>query len=306
MTGFEDLKLLRAFVRIAESGSISAAARALSVTQPTLSRQLGQLERNAGVVLVRRDTHAMSLTGAGERLLSEARELLSHAEIASERMRAERDGLQGHIRIVAVLDSGQWIVPRLLAQFRREHPRMTAELHLTNRPSRFVVEGFDCGVLVGPLTDRSVAARKAGELQRSLAASPACLKEHGQPTEPVGLKRLPWMGILQPHFFIRDRIPLRRGREQRVVHLSPVLLMDGVTALREAAIAGAGMAVLPDWLIRAPLAEGRLQRVLPDWGIPPVDVHVVFPSGRVPRRVRAFVEFAVERLPGMIAGLSIP
>ena len=164
MTGFEDLKLLRAFVRIAESGSISAAARALSVSQPTLSRQLGQLERNAGVVLVRRDTHAMSLTGAGERLLSEARELLSHAEIASERMRAERDGLQGHIRIVAVLDSGQWIVPRLLAQFRREHPRTMLKLE---------IDHYQFGPLVPPKVfepylDSPVNIRPLAELRRAL------------------------------------------------------------------------------------------------------------------------------------------
>jgi DNA-binding transcriptional LysR family regulator len=103
MTGIQDLRLLRTFVRIAESGSISAAARALNQSQPTLSRQLGQLERSAGVVLVRRDTHSMSLTVAGERLLADAREMLSLAEIASERVREERESVQGHVRIVAVL-----------------------------------------------------------------------------------------------------------------------------------------------------------------------------------------------------------
>jgi DNA-binding transcriptional LysR family regulator len=247
----------------------------------------------------------MSLTVAGERLLADARELLSMAEIASERIRDERESIQGHVRIVAVLDSGQWIVPRLLAEFRRLHPRVTAELHLTNRPSRFVVEGFDCGILVGPLTDRSVAARKAGEIKRSLAASPALLRERGYPENPTGLKRLPWMGVLQPHFFIRDRVPLRRGKEQRVMQLVPVLLMDGVTALREAAIAGAGMAVLPEWLIRAPLADGRLECVLPEWTVPPVDVHVVFPSGRLPSRMRSFIDFAVERLPVLMEQLNV-
>jgi DNA-binding transcriptional LysR family regulator len=306
MTGIQDLRLLRTFVRIAESGSISAAARALNQSQPTLSRQLGQLERSAGVVLVRRDTHSMSLTVAGERLLADARELLSLAEIAGERVREERESVQGHVRIVSVLDSGQWIVPRLLAEFLRLHPRVTAELHLTNRPSRFVVEGFDCGILVGPLTDRSVAARKAGEIRRALAASPTLLRDHGTPTEPSGLKKLPWMGVLQPHFFIRDRVPLRRGKEQRVVQLAPVLLMDGVTALREAAIAGAGMAVLPEWLIRTPLRDGRLVTVLPEWTIPPVDVHVVFPSGRLPIRMRSFIDFAVERLAPMMDRMSVP
>lgn len=304
MAALQDLRLLRSFVRIVESGSISAAARGLNLPQPTVSRQLRQLEQATGVVLLRRDTHTMSLTAAGERLLADSRELLSLAEVASERVREERELVKGHLRIVAVLDSGQWIVPRLLADFRKLYPQITAELHLTNRPSKFIEEGFDCGILVGPLTDRSVAARKAGEIQRMLISAPSLLHHHGHPKNPSALRALPWMGILQPHFFIRDRIPLRRGREQRVVHLSPVLLMDGVTALREAAIAGAGITVLPEWLLGESMASGALERVLPDWSIPPVDVHVVFPSGKLPSRLRTFIDFAVQELPRGIQRLS--
>jgi DNA-binding transcriptional LysR family regulator len=267
---------------------------------------LRQLEQAAGVILLRRDTHAMSLTAAGERLLLDSRELLGLAEAAGERLREERETTRGHLRIVGVLDTGQWIVSRLLAEFRRQHPDVTAELHLINRPSRFVQEGYDCGILVGTLTDRSVAARKAGEISRTLVAAPALLKQMGVPSSPADLKQLPWMGVLQPHFFIRDRIPLRRGREHRIIRLSPVLVMDGVTALREAALAGAGMTVLPEWLIREPFATGSLVRLLPDWSIPSVDVHVVFPFGHAPGRVRRFVDFAVQRLPGLIESRSIP
>lgn len=297
MTVLENLRLLRTFVRIAESGSISAAARGLNCPQPTVSRQLRQLESSTGVILLRRDTHAMSLTAAGENLLADARELLSLAEVAGERVRRERDAVRGHLRIVAVVDTGQWIVPRLLAAFRQMHPGVTMELHLTNRPSRFIQEGFDCGILVGPITDRSVAVRKAGEIQRTLVAAPSLLKTAGTPRSPSDLKRLPWMGVLQPHFFIRDRVPLRRGRKQRVVRLSPILLMDGVTALREAAIAGAGMTVLPEWLIHEHVARGELRRLLEDWTIPPVPVHVVFPTGRLPNRLRTFIDFAASELP---------
>ena len=82
--------------------------------------------------------------------------------------------------------------------------------------------------------------------------------------------------------------------------------MDGVTALREAAIAGAGMAVLPDWLIRAPMCDGRLEPVLPEWTIPPVDVHVVFPSGRLPIRMRSLIDFVVERLCPLMEQISVP
>lgn len=307
MTGLEDLRLLRAFVRIAESGSISAAARVLNATQPTLSRQLRQLERAAGVALLHRDTHTMKLTDAGRALLEDARALLGLAESASQRLRAEREVPRGHLRLVSVLDFGQWIVPRLLAAFRDRHPEITAELHLINRPSKFIEEGFDCGVLAGEVTDPSVTARKVADLHRVLVASPALIRARGMPAKPADLKAWPWMGVLQPHFQSRDHIVLLRGRERHVVRFEPVLLLDSMTALREAAIAGTGLTAQPEWLVGAALEAGTLVRVLPEWRMPTVNAYVVSTAGRhVPLRVRAFVEFAVTELPRLLREMSAP
>lgn len=307
MTGLEDLRLLRAFVRITESGSISAAARVLSASQPTLSRQLHQLEQAAGVSLIRRDTHTMSLTAAGQRLLEDARDLLGLAEAASQRLRDEQETPRGHLRVVAVVDMGQWIVTRLLAAFRERYPHVTAELHLINRPSKFVEEGFDCGVLVGRVTDSSVAVRKIAELPRLLVAAPSLLRQHERPKKPADLRSLPWMGALQPHFYSRDRLQLIRGAEHRIVKLNPVLLLDSVTGLREAAIAGAGMTIQPEWLVGEALFRRQLVHLLPDWRLPSVDVQVAFATGRhLPGRVRAFVEFATAQIPRLIDELTHP
>lgn len=302
MNGLEDLQRLRTFVRIVESGSISAAARTLNASQPTLSRQLRQLERAAGIPLLRRDTRTMSLTDAGRRLFEDAREILGLAEQASQRLREEKETPRGHLRVVAVVDFGQWIVSRLLALFHQSHPQITAELHLINRPCKFVEEGFDCGVMVGRVTDTSVSAKRVVTFNRFLVASPQLLKTKGTPRKPADLKNLPWMGVLQPHFYMRDQVSLFRGKEQRVVKLPPALLLDSVTGLREAAIAGAGLTIQPEWLVGNTLASGELIRVLPDWNIPTVDATVVFPASRhLPERVRAFVDFAVKNLPRLAA-----
>ena len=301
MNGLEDLQRLRAFVRIVESGSISAAARTLNASQPTLSRQLRQLERAVGIPLLRRDTRTMSLTGAGRRLFEDAREILSLAEAASQRLRDEKETPRGHLRVVAVVDFGQWIVSRLLALFQQTHPHITAELHLINRPCKFVEEGFDCGVMVGRVTDTSVTAKKVATFNRYLVASPQLLKAKGTPRKPADLRNLPWMGVLQPHFYMRDQVSLYRDKEQRVIKLPPVLLLDSVTALREAAIAGAGLTIQPEWLVGNTLTSGELVHVLPDWNIPTVDASVVYPASRhLPERVRAFVDFAVKNLPEMV------
>jgi DNA-binding transcriptional LysR family regulator len=302
MNGLEDLQLLRAFVRIVECGGISAAARTLNTTQPTLSRQLRQLERTAGIPLLRRDTRTMNLTDAGRRLFEDARQILDLAEQAGQRLRDEKDMLRGHLRVVAVVDLGQWIVSRLLALFQQTHPHITAELHLINRPCNFIEEGFDCGVMAGRITDTSVTARRATELNRMLVASPRLLKEKGPIRAPADLKQLPWMGLVQPHFYLRDQVTLTRGKEQSTVKLKPALLLDSVTALREAAIAGSALTVLPEWLLGDTLTTKKLMPVLPDWSISSADVNVVFPTSRhLPERVRAFVDFAVANLPRLIA-----
>src|SRR5882757_7053237 len=124
MSAFDDLALLRAFVGIVECGSISAGARRLKVSQPTLSRQLRALEDHCGVALLRRDTHAMCVTPTGQRLLADARNLLAHAEEADLRLREDQMELSGHLRLFATIDWGQSAATRMISGFLQFHPRV--------------------------------------------------------------------------------------------------------------------------------------------------------------------------------------
>lgn len=302
MTGLNDLRLLRAFVQVAESGSISAAARVLGLTQPTLSRRIQALERSVSAPLIRRDTHSMSLTEAGRVLLPEALALLALVERAEQRINAERHGLQGHLRIVSIVDVGQWIVARTLAHFQALHPEVTAELHLLNRPTKFVEEGFDCGFLVGEPTDKSLVVRPVARLPRVLAAAPSLLQRYGLPEKPEDLAGLPWLGVLQPHFEARSRLLLRSAEEEKEIAVDPTLLLDTVTALRQAALAGAGFTMLPTWMVGEDLAAGTLQILLPDWNLADIDLWVGYASGRhTSSRLRAFLDFAQREIPRLLA-----
>lgn len=298
MTGLEDLKQIRAFVQVAESGSISAASRVLGISQPTVSRQIQALERAIKMPLIQRDTHAMSLTEAGRVLLPDARRLLVTAERARQKLLAERNTLQGHLRIVSVVDIGQWIVSRTLASFQSLHPQITAELHLINRPLKFIEEGFDCGFLVGEPLDKSLVMRRIAALPRVLAAAPALLERYGPPTEAAELPQLPWIGLVQPHFDLRSRLVLGAGRE---VAVRPALLLDTVTAQREAVLAGAGFSLLPLWLVDEDLASGRLVRLLPGVEMPSIDLFAGYAAGRhITGRLRAFLDFALEEIPRLL------
>jgi DNA-binding transcriptional LysR family regulator len=295
MTAFDDLALLRAFVCIVECGSISAGARRLKIPQPTLSRYLRVLEEHSGSALLRRDTHAMSLTPTGQRLLKDAQTMLAHAEEAQQRLREDQTTLSGHLRLFATMDLGQSIVTRLVSSFLRINPKVIAELALINRPLHMIQEGCDVGILPGKITDESVVARPAGKITVHLAASPSLVKSRPAVKKPADLKSWPWIGLSGVQFWSPKEIKLfaRNGAEQ-TLHLSPVLISEGVASVREAVRAGLGVAVLPDWLIREDLLSRRLVRVLPQWNAKDLPVHVVYAGARLlPTRVRAFIDFAV-------------
>ncbi|HEY5895274.1 MAG TPA: LysR family transcriptional regulator [Chthoniobacterales bacterium] len=295
MTPFEDLTLLRAFVRIVESGSISAAARTSKIPQPTLSRHLRTLEELSGTTLLRRDTHRMSLTEAGQRLLEDAQAMLSLAEEAAQRLDEEHAVLRGHLRLFATVDFGQSTVTRLITRFLRANAGVTAKLSYSNRPLHMIDEGCDAGVVVGNITDESLVARPAGKVVRYVVAAPALIEQQDAVRKPADLASWPWVALAAAQFGGSEKVTLSAPkREAQTFRITPLLISEGVTSLREAARAGLGIAVLPDWLAREDLVAGRLVRVLPQWNAPELPVHVIYTGQRrLPARVRAFVDFAV-------------
>jgi DNA-binding transcriptional LysR family regulator len=296
MAAFTDLSLLHTFVCIVESGSISAGARRMKISQPTASRYLRLLEDQCGAALLRRDTHRMSLTETGHRLLSDARSILSLAEDAEQRLREDQKTLRGHLRLFSTIDSGQFIITRLVSSFLQINPNVTAELAFTNRPIHMIEEGCDVGILPGKLMDESVVARPAGKIVLYLAASPALVKSRPAVKELSDLKSWPWVGLSGIQFWDAKKVTLfGPNRAEQTLSVSPVLISEGVTSIREAVRGGLGVAILPDWLIREDILSGRLVRVLPRWKAKDLSVNVVY-SGRrtLPVRMRAFIEFAVD------------
>jgi len=298
MTAFDDLTLLRAFVAIVECGNISAGARRLKISQPTLSRHLRTLEGRCDGILLRRDTHQMSLTQAGQRLLADAVAVLAHADEAEQRLRDDQTAPSGHLRLFATIDCGQSVVTRLVSRFLQLHSRVTAELALTNRPLHMIQEGCDVGILPGRIADDSVVARPAGMITLHLAAAPALIKQRPMARKPADLEDWPWLALAGTQFWSAKEIKLLgRGDAEQALRISPVLISEGVTSVREAAREGLGVAVLPDWLIREDIEKGRLARVLPKWRARDLPLHVVYAGNRLlPARVRAFVDFAVKYL----------
>lgn len=309
MTAFEDLSLLRAFISIVECGSISAGARRLRITQPTLSRQLQTLEERCGLKLLRRDTHGMNVTEAGRGLLEDARAMIRLADEADRRMREDHTALSGHLRIFATVDLGQWLITPLVSRFLQLHPKVTASLALTNRPLHMMREGSDVGILPGKITDESLIARPAGTISLHLAAAASLVKTRPAVKGPDELKSWPWVALAGSQFWSSKEIHLIRrtgtgsgagggsSGKEHTIPISPVLISEGVTSVREAVRDGLGVSLLPDWLIQDQIESGELVRVLPAWAAAPLPVHVVYAGQRVlPVRVTAFIDHVVRHL----------
>ena len=295
MTAFEDLSLLRAFVSIVEGGSISSGARRMKIPQPTVSRYLRQLEEKSGGPLLRRDTHRMSLTEAGHRMLADARTMLALAEEAHHRLYEGQTTLSGHLRLFATIDSGQFPVTRLISRFLQLNPKVTAEIGFTNRPLHMIQEGCDVGIIAGEITDDTVVARLAHKQLRYLVASPALVKSRPAVRQPANLKSWPWLSLAGAQFGGSKEVKLYSDKGSEVtLPISPVFISEGATSMREAARTGLGICVLADFLVREDILSGQLVRVLPRWKASEISVHVVYHAHRMlPARVRAFIDFAV-------------
>jgi DNA-binding transcriptional LysR family regulator len=296
MSIFDDLTQLRAFVTIVEAGSISAAARSLHTTQPTLSRQLSAFEARCGSQLLRRDTHRMHLTDTGHRVLADARAILALADESAQRLHKNQAAIEGKIRLFSTIDFGQTMVSRLIASFIQAHPAVNIELAYSNRPLHMLEEGCDAGVIAGAVTDDSLVARPLGSIARHLFAAPSFLKDRKTPRKPQDIADWPWMVLPDKRFGGSPEMVLHGpGAETATLHVKPVMVSEGVTSLREAARMGLGVTILPNWLAEADVVSGRLERVLSKWRGDDVLAHIVYPAPRhLPARVRVFIEFAME------------
>ena len=294
MTAFDDLSLLRAFVCIVESGTISAAARKLRVMQPTLSRYLQTLEKRCGTVLLYRDTHRIRLSSAGHQFLEEAKSLLAMAKDAERRRLNDHDIIQGHIRLFATIDFGQSVVSRLVTSFIQTNPAVTVDLAYSNRPMRMLEEGCDLGIIAGTITDDTIIAHPLPAIKRYLVASPEFLKKHEAVSQPLQLQSWPWLALSGVQFGGKKEVLIyATGQKKQRLTITPVLTSEGVTSLREAARMGLGVAVLPGWLIAEDIVSEQLIRVLPKWQAEDLPAHIVYPVQRhLPLGVRTFIDFA--------------
>ncbi|WBV43438.1 LysR family transcriptional regulator [Pseudoroseomonas cervicalis] len=300
--GADRIELLRSFLRIVEAGSLSAAAAQLGTTQPTISRRLQQLERLLGLRLLRRSTHGLALTEDGERCLAHAREVLDGWSVLEETLRGSREGASGLLRVQAPHAFGQDQLIAPLAEFLAAHPEVSVEWRLQDRMPDFIADGIDCAIRVGWVEEPSVVAVRLADVPRIVVAAPG-LWGDGPPPEDEALRDLPWLALTT---YYRDEVTLTREGAALRFPIRPRLGTDSLHALRAAALAGLGAAIVSAWAVAEDLRLGRLVQLAPDWRAAPLPVSLVYPAGRLqPARLRHFIALMRERMPGL-TGLEKP
>jgi DNA-binding transcriptional LysR family regulator len=294
------LQELTVFVRTAESGSFSQAGRDLALSQPSVSRIIGELESRLGTTLLLRSTRRIALTDAGALFLDRARVVLADLEEAEDAARGV-DSLRGTIRLaIPVVYGTREIIPRL-TEFLRIHPLLKVEMTVSDARQDLVAEGADVAIRMGALDDSAYGARKLADLERTLVAAPDYLKVRGVPRSPADLEHHDC--IFGPGGFGRARWFFRQGSREIAVDVQGRIHTNSGPGVFASALAGLGIAMASTVMFSPEVAEGKLVRLLPEYSLEPVPVHAVFPSGPRPSaKVRALVDYLSEAIRMAIPG----
>lgn len=285
MLDFEDLQT---FVEVADAGGVSPAARRLGVSKSIVSRRLFRLETELGIQLLARTTRGAALTEAGVTFREHAARVCAEIDVARETILPAGD-LRGRLRIAAPLSFGPTHLAPVLAEMARRHPLLHVHTSYSDRFVDVVGEGFDCAVRVGYLSDSNLVARRIGPIQGKLVASPDYIKERGAPETPDEL--LTHQALMQG----TETWRFIDGDKTIAVHPQGRFKADNGTALAAAAVAGLGVASLPDFLIDAYVASGALVPVMTRYPLPEAGIFVVRPPGQhPPRKVRVLTDLLIE------------
>ncbi|HEY9235124.1 MAG TPA: LysR family transcriptional regulator [Phenylobacterium sp.] len=285
------LEDVQTFVAVAEAHGITGAARRLGISKSVVSRRLLRLEEALKVRLVTRTSRGALITDAGETFREHAIRIANECDAAQEALSTHEE-LKGRLRIAAPNSSGSLELAAAIAEFAITHPALHVHTSYSDRIVDLVGEGYDVALRVGFLADSALIAQRLSAIDGRMVASPSYLAMRGEPTSPDDLMN---------HDMISqgtETWPLQHGDRVIVVRPRARFTADSGQALVDAAIAGLGVVMLPDFLADEHIATGRLRHVMSNFPMPQSALFVVRPPGRrAPRKVSALIEFLRQRLP---------
>jgi DNA-binding transcriptional LysR family regulator len=287
-----EIEDIQAFVVVADAGGLTPAAGRLGVSKSIVSRRIARLEKSLGATLLTRTTRGAALTEAGATFREHAARIAAEADAARDAV--SPDGkVRGRLRVAAPLSFGATHFAPVLAELAARYPDLEIQSSYSDRVVDLVAEGFDAAIRLGMLEDSSLIARRIASFSGRLVASPDYLERRGTPRSP---EDLPAHDAVNR---VNDEWPLQHDGRVITIHPRARFTADNGAALVPAALAGLGIALLPDFLINEHLASGALVAILPDYPMPEAGVYVVRPpGGDAPCKVRVLIDIMVEKFGG--------
>jgi DNA-binding transcriptional LysR family regulator len=297
-----DLNEIQYFFRVSEERSFTRAARRLRVPKSTVSRAIRRLEERLGVRLVERTTRRVSLTEVGAIYLNHCRRVMEEAEQADLAVGTSLARPRGLLRVGVPVPFAQYILGPMMGEFLALYPELQIDIQLVNGSDAFPREGsLDILVRPGSIGDSGWLVRWLMRVPQGIYASPGFVERHGRPTTPAGLRGLPSV-TTSCDLVGGESAGSVTWRMKRIDEIAEVKMEARVSVPDPAinhqlTLAGLGIAMLAEGLVRADVDEGRLVRLLPEWHVDPVEIYACYPSRlSASPKVRALLEFLKDRV----------
>jgi DNA-binding transcriptional LysR family regulator len=296
MPKLPDLEGLAIFARVAQLKSFASAATELSLSQATVSKAISRVEARLGARLFHRTSRRLALTNAGSQLLIRAAHILAEGEAAEDETRTQSAAPRGLVRLSAPMSFGVLYVAPVLPEFLASHPDVSIDLQLNDDTVDMLDADFDAAIRISALPDSSLVAQTLFRMSRYLVGAPAYMKKHGRPNHPMHLAEhlcIDYAHSKKPGTWTFTD---KNGSVATVRPAGPLRVNNG-DAMMPALVAGTAIGILPEFFLRDAIADGRLERLLPDWSLPSGAVYWVTPPGGLrPKRVEVLGNFLARKL----------
>jgi DNA-binding transcriptional LysR family regulator len=296
MRSLDPLEGLAAFITVAKHLSFTRAAEELRMSRATVSAQVQALEAKLGVRLMQRSTRAVVLTEAGSAYFQSLVGIIPQVREAERAALSYQEEVVGRLKMTVPPEFAQIHMAPIIAEFLKRNPSVSIDITFSHRAVNLIDEGYDLAIRGTIAIEPNLITRHIGDSPLIICAAPEYLEKHGAPTEPIDLANhacLHFSGLRWGNVWILKR----DGQTLRIPIVPRYLANDGIT-LRDVAVAGAGLTLLPMFEIGPEIRDGRLVRVLDTWEVGSVPIHAVYPANKnIASKVRRFTDFLVKRLP---------
>lgn len=295
-----NMQRLGIFVAVVGAGSFTGAAQTLGLTRAVVSFNIKQLEEELGVSLLVISTRRVSATDTGERFYHRCLQLLQDAESVLEDVRGDHTGLSGSLRITTTPEYGARVIVPALAAFAEKHPQLRIHHVSSSKTDDLIAGRFDVAIRLGHLADSTHHARRLDQFAIYAVAAPSYLNTLADSAiqNPEQLASATWIAHSRLSTPLSWQIVTPDGENVLLGARHPArIVADSASSLRAFALSGAGVAILPEWLVADDIANGGLVRLLPDHHFPQQGIYALYPNTRhVPEKVRSFIDFLHQRL----------